>query len=104
MNFSVDMIGKIFFWKMINNTKQNVSLIFTWQLELVFFSNTRNGFGNPVTSKMELFMTVLNSWKPLVSSTKSSALLDIAGVLDRLILIGHRGLKKLFPIQRKTKW
>ena len=89
---------------MINNTKQNVSLIFTWQLELVFFNNTRNGFGNPVTSKMELFMTVVNSWKPLVSSTKSSVLLDIAGVLDRLILIGLRRLKKLFPSQRKTKW
>ena len=89
---------------MINNTKQNVSLIFTWQLELVFFNNTRNGFGNPVTSKMELFMTVVNSWKPLVSSTKSSVLLDIAGVLDRLILIGLRRLKKLFASQRKTKW
>ena len=89
---------------MISNTEQNVSLIFTWQLELVFFNNTRNGFGNPVTSKMELFMTVVNGWKPLVSSTKSSVLLDIAGVLDRLILIGLRGLKKLFPIQRKTKW
>ena len=51
----------------------------------------RGGSRTPATSKMELFMIIVNGWKPLTIITKSS-ILDVAGVLD-LPLGGIGGLK-----------
>ena len=41
----------------------------------------RGGSRTPATSKMELFVIIVNGWKPLTIITKSS-ILDVAGVLD----------------------
>ena len=41
----------------------------------------RGGSRTATTSKVELFVLIVNGWKPLTIITKSSTL-DIAGVLD----------------------
>ena len=41
-------------------------------------------FWNPSTSKIELFKTLVNSWKLLTNDTKSS-IWDVVGVLDMLL-------------------
>ena len=43
--------------------------------------NNRDESRSPTTSKMGLFVTLVNSWKPLSNVTKSS-ILDVAGALD----------------------
>ena len=42
---------------------------------------TRGGSRAPATSKVELFVIIVNSWKPLTVITKGSTL-DVAAVLD----------------------
>ena len=41
----------------------------------------RGGYKTAATSKMELFVIIVNGWKPLTIITKSSTL-DVATVLD----------------------
>ena len=41
----------------------------------------RGGSRTAATSKMELFVVIVNGWKPLTIITKSS-ILDVTGVLD----------------------
>ena len=41
----------------------------------------RGGSRTVATSKVELFMIIVNGWKPLTIITKSSTL-DVAGILD----------------------
>ena len=50
---------------------------------VVFISNifTKGGSRDAATSKMELFVTIVNGFKPLTIITKRS-ILDVAGVLD----------------------
>ena len=59
----------------------------------------RGGSRTAAASKMELFVIIVNSWKPLTIITKRSVL-DIAAVLDPplllLILIFFRIEKKYF--------
>ena len=45
----------------------------------------RGGSSTAATSKMELFVRIVNGWKPLTIITKSS-LLDVAAVLDSPLL------------------
>ena len=42
---------------------------------------TRGGYRAAATSKVELFVIIVNGWKPLTIITKSS-ILDVAAVLD----------------------
>ena len=44
-------------------------------------SVNRGGFRTPATFKMEHFLIIVNSWKPLTITTKSS-ILDVAAVLN----------------------
>ena len=45
------------------------------------YSNTLGGSRTAATSKMERFLIIVNSWKPLTITTKRS-ILDVAAVLD----------------------
>ena len=69
----------------------------------------RGGSRTAAASKMELFVIIVNSWKPLTIITKRSVL-DIAAVLDPplllLILIFFRIEKKYFlpHLLRKCSW
>ena len=42
----------------------------------------------PATSKMKLFVTLVNSFQPLTHITKNS-MLDVAGVLETSLIIIH---------------
>ena len=46
-----------------------------------YSSLARGGFRTAATSKMECFMIIVNSWKPLAIITKRS-ILDVAAPLD----------------------
>ena len=46
----------------------------------------RGGSRTAATSKVELFVIIVNGWKPLTIITKSSTL-DVAGVLDPPLML-----------------
>ena len=46
---------------------------------------TKGGSRTAATSKVDLFMVIVNDWKPLTIITKSSTL-DVAAVLDPPLL------------------
>ena len=52
-------------------------------------SYRRRGSTTPTTSKMKLFMTIINSLQPLIIVIKSS-ILDIAEVLDQPLACQHK--------------
>ena len=45
---------------------------------------------NAATSKVKLFVIIVNSWKPLTVITKSSTL-DVAAVIDPLLMRAASG-------------
>ena len=49
----------------------------------------RGESGTVATSKMEPFVIIVNSWKPLTVITKSSTL-DVAAVLDPPLMLERR--------------
>ena len=51
-----------------------------------FLYNRKGGSRTVATSKMELFMVIVDSWKPLTIITKCS-ILDIAAVLNRPLVL-----------------
>ena len=50
----------------------------------------RGGFRTAATSKLELFVIIVNGWKPLTVITKSSTL-DVAAVIDPLLMRAASG-------------
>ena len=62
-------------WDIISVFLRHVLLIAWW-------INFRGGSRTAATSKMELFVIIVNGWKPLTIITKSS-ILDVAAVLDQ---------------------
>ena len=55
---------------------------------LIANSLLRGGFRTAATSKMELFVIIVNGWKPLTIITKSSTL-DGAAVLDPPLIMSR---------------
>ena len=49
-------------------------------------SIVRKGFRTAAASKMELFVIIVNGWKPLTIITKSSRL-DVAAVLNMPLIV-----------------
>ena len=58
----------------------------------------RGGSRTAVTSKMERFVIIVNGWKPLTIITKRS-ILDVAAVLDPLLLVIHLYPKHSWKLQ-----
>ena len=56
---------------------------------MTFLSWNRGGSRTAATSKMEHFVIIVNSWKPLTIITKSS-ILDVAAVLDPPLRNGNK--------------
>ena len=54
---------------------------FIYVLPEYFESGSRGGSRTAATSKVEMFVIIVNGWKPLTIITKSSTL-DVAAVLD----------------------
>ena len=53
----------------------------------------RGGSTTAATSKVELFVIIVNGWKPLTIITKSSTL-DVAAVIDPTLMIMSKKKKK----------
>ena len=60
----------------------------------------RGGSRTAATSKMERFVVIVNSWKPLTIITKRS-ILDVAAVLDPPLRYRHMGRTETIDITFK---
>ena len=52
----------------------------------------RGGSELPPTSKMELFLTIISSWKPLTTVSKSSILEDSTSLDPAIVNIADSGI------------
>ena len=67
-----------------------LTLILYINVTALFLRNKQlagGGSGSTATSKMEHFVIIVNSWKPLTITTKCS-ILDVAAVLDPPLQLG----------------
>ena len=64
---------------------------------------TRGGSRTDATSKMELFVIIVNGWKPLTIITKSS-ILDVAAALDPPLMTLPLQIQKNAKRGKNGKW